>query len=323
MTIAITDRQKEELNGQGFTVLERVLDPDQLARVAAGMDEVADQLRLDRDLDPGASISVRNGVARHEAILDLIDHPRILPLVVDTMGWNIQNRDSVFDYRAPEPGDSDPNILSLGWHFDYEEEFAGTTIDGRMPLLDFKVGWYISDHTEPDHSTILLVPGSYRWTREQRATWESWLDPEDIVELRVPAGSAMLWRPTLLHSVTPNLSQSFRKALYISYAPRWIRPSGYIDQDPGIIARSSPIRRQLLGAMGDGSDRLGNDPDRHPSSQYWFTDQWDSVPLKAWAEERAGPGPYEWGLGFGTTYTKGPGFQFTQLKIPLRIDPKT
>jgi len=318
MTIAITEQQKKELNGQGFTVLARVLDPSELARVSVGMDEVADQLRQERGLGPDESVGVRNGIARHEAILDLIDHPRILPLVVDTMGWNIQNRDSIFEYKAPEPSDTDPEILSLGWHFDYEEEFAGTTLDGRMPLLDFKVGWYISDHTEPGHSTILMVPGSYQWTRQQRATWESWLDPEDIVELRVPAGSAMLWRPTLLHSVTPNLSKSFRKALYISYAPRWIRPSGYIDQDPEIVARSTPIRRQLLGAMGDGSEQLGKDPDGHPSSQYWFTDQWDSVPLKAWAEARAGSGPYEWGLGFGATYTKGPDFQFAQLKIPQK-----
>ena len=316
MTIAMTDQQKDELNGQGFTVLECVLNPSELERLSAGMDEVAEQLRKVRGLGPNDSVVVRNAVARHEVIMDLLDHPRILPLVVDAIGWNIQNRDSVFDYKAPLPGDTDPDVLSLGWHFDYEEEFAGTTIDGRMPLLDFKVGWYVSDHTEPGHSTILMVPGSYQWTREQRATWESWLDPEDIFELRVPAGSAMLWRPTILHSVTPNLSTNFRKALYISYAPRWIRPSGYIEQDPEVIARSAPIRRQLLGAMGDGSDRLGKDPIGNPSSQYWFTDEWDSVPLKAWAEEHAGPGPYDWGLGLGATYTKGPNFQFTQVKIP-------
>ncbi len=318
MTIAMTDQQKDELNGQGFTVLERVLNPSELERLWAGMDEVAEQLRKVRGLGPNDSVVVRNAVARHEVIMDLLDHPRILPLVVDAMGWNIQNRDSVFDYKAPQPGDTDPDVLSLGWHFDYEEEFAGTTIDGRMPLLDFKVGWYVSDHTEPGHSTILMVPGSYQWTREQRATWESWLDPEDIFALRVPAGSAMLWRPTILHSVTPNLSTNFRKALYISYAPRWIRPSGYIEQDPEVIARSAPIRRQLLGATGDGSDRLGKDPIGNPSSQYWFTDEWDSVPLKAWAEEQAGPGPYDWGLGLGATYTKGPNFQFSQVKIPQR-----
>ncbi len=318
MPIAMTDQQRDELNEQGFTVLERVLTQPELERVSAAMDEVADQLRQERGLGPNDSVSRRNGLACHEAILDLLDHPKILPLVVDAVGWNIQNRDSVFDYKLPLPDDADPDILSLGWHFDYEEEFAGTTVDSRMPLLDFKVGWYISDHTEPGHSMILLVPGSYKWTREQRATWESWLEPEEIFELRVPAGSAMLWQPTLLHSVTPNRSKSVRKAMYISYTPRWIRPSGYYEQNAALIARSSPIRRQLLGAIGDGGHPMGKDPIHAPSSQYWFTDDWDSVPLKAWAEEQAGPGPYDWGLGLGATYTKGPDFQFTQVKRPKR-----
>ena len=149
-------------------------------------------------------------------------------------------------------------------------------MDGTLPLLDFKVGWYISDHTEPGHSTILVVPGSYKWSREQRATFEEWLDPADIVAVKVPAGSVMLWRPTLLHSVTPNLSETERKAIYVSYTPRWVRPSGHLEQDAELIARSSPVRRQLLGAMGDLSHPLGSDPVNNPNSQYWFTDDWDN-----------------------------------------------
>ena len=50
----------------------------------------------------------------------------------------------------------------------------------------------ISDHTEPGQSTILVVPGSYTWSREQRATFEEWLDPADIVAVKVPTGSVML-----------------------------------------------------------------------------------------------------------------------------------
>ena len=316
MPIAITEGQKDELNGQGFTVVENALDNDSVDRVSRAMDEVAEQTRALRGLSPDDSVSLRNGISRHEHILDLIDHPAILPMLVDILGWNIQNRDSVFDYKAPLPIGADPEMMSLGWHFDYEEEFAGTTVDGVMPLLDFKVGWYLSDHTAEGHSTILLVPGSFRWNREQRATWESWLDPKEIFELRVPAGSALLWRPTLLHGVTPNLSGGFRKALYISYGPRWIRPSGHIEQDPNLIARSSPIRRQLLGAMGDLSNPLGKDPLGGPSSQYWFRDNWDNLPLKAWAEGRLAGGKADWGLGLGATYTKGPKFEFTQVTVP-------
>ena len=316
MAIAMTEQQKDDLNRKGFFIVENLLSADEVAAVAAAMDQVAAEVRAERGLGSGDRVALRNGMIRHETLLDLMDHPKILELVVDAYGWNIHNRDSVTQCEPPKPAESDPDILSLGWHFDYEEEFCGTTVDGTLPLLDFKVGWYISDHTEPGHSTILVVPGSYRWSREQRETFEDWLDPADIVAVKVPAGSVMLWRPTLLHSVTPNLSATERKAIYVSYTPRWVRPSGHLEQDAELIARSSPVRRQLLGAMGNLSHPLGSDPVNSPNSQYWFSDDWDTVPLKAWAEARAGGPPYDWGTGLGVSHTKGPDFAFTQVTIP-------
>ena len=113
MTIAMTDQQRDELNGQGFTVLESVLNQSELERLSAAIDEVADQTRKVRGLGPNDSVSLRNAVARHEAIVDLLDHPRILPLVVDAIGWNIQNRDSVFDYKAPQPTTQIPTYCRL------------------------------------------------------------------------------------------------------------------------------------------------------------------------------------------------------------------
>jgi ectoine hydroxylase-related dioxygenase (phytanoyl-CoA dioxygenase family) len=316
MAIAMTDQQKEELNDKGFFIVENVLSADRVETISRAIDEVVDRVRSERNLPVGPSFGLRNGIMFHDASLDLIDQPDILALVVDAYGWNIHNRDSVLTVALPQEETADPGLMSLGWHFDYEEEFAGCTVDGTMPLLDFKVGWYISDHTEPGHSVIQVVPGSYKWGPEQRATWEEWLDPDEIVDIAVPAGSAMLWRPTLMHGVTANLSKSARKAIYVSYTPRWVRPSGHIEQDPELIARSSPVRRQLLGGLGDLSDPLGKDPANSPSSQYWFTDDWNSVPLKAWAEERAGSEDCEWGTGLGVSHTKGPGFEFTQRRMP-------
>ena len=48
-----------------------------------------------------------------------------------------------------------------------------------------------------------MVPGSHLWTKEQRESWSSWLDPERVVPIRVPIGSIMLWRNQTLHAVAP------------------------------------------------------------------------------------------------------------------------
>lgn len=92
-------------------------------------------------------------------------------------------RDALFSPQKPSNGTPDQLQLSAAWHYDQEEELTGVTQDGVLPLVDFKVSYYLSDHTEPGHACTMLVPGSHRWTPEQRSTWEDWLSPEDVVPL--------------------------------------------------------------------------------------------------------------------------------------------
>ena len=85
------------------------------------------------------------------------------------------------------------------------------------------------------------------------------------------------------------------------------------------MERSDPVRRQLLGAMGDLSNPLGSAPDMSPDSQYWFTHDFGSIPLKEWAESRAGDPPYDWGTGYGVSETKYmPGFEFPDATDPRK-----
>ena len=142
---------------------------------------------------------------------------RILPLIVDACGWNVHMRDCIFSAAPPRGEDSPgPTALAAAWHFDQEEEYQGLTANGEMPLVDFKVSYYLSDHTRPGHSCTVLVPGSHRWSPAQRASWQDWLRPEHVVPLRVPIGSVLLWRSSLLHAVSPNLDSSWRFHLYFS-----------------------------------------------------------------------------------------------------------
>jgi hypothetical protein len=77
------------------------------------------------------------------------------------------------------------------------------------------------------------------------------------------------------------------QSFYVGYHYRWLRPTDYIQQAPELIARSSPVRRQLLGALPPSVDPLGSDPVWEPSSRYWLLKDDEDVPLKGWAEERS------------------------------------
>jgi ectoine hydroxylase-related dioxygenase (phytanoyl-CoA dioxygenase family) len=114
------------------------------------------------------------------------------------------------------------------------------------------------------------------------------VDPAESVELTLPPGAAVLWRTATWHCVGPNLSPEIRKIMHVGYHYRWLRPTDYIRQDPNLVAKSSPIRRQLLGELATDHHPLGNDPEYHPESLFWNPESLneEDVPLKAWFETK-------------------------------------
>ena len=67
--------------------------------------------------------------------------------------------------------------------------------------------------------------------------------------MRVPAGTAVLFDRCLWHASSPNYLDQSRKVLFYGYAYRWIRPKCIMDVDD-LREKTTPIRRQLLGATG-------------------------------------------------------------------------
>ena len=301
MNIAMTPLQREEFDVRGFIVLEDFLSGDELTRLLEAVEEVADRVRGMEGLGRHDPFAVRNALAHHEAFLDLIDHPRMLPLVVDAIGWNIQIRTTHLDYRPPYPegleagavgvGDGADNEIgyrNLSWHPDLASDylFMAPSLDGRLPFMEVKVFYVLSDLSEPRSGNLWLVPGSHLRSPDELAEMGRRVDPDEALELRLRPGAAVLWRTAVWHCVGPTFSHRTRKIMHVGYHYRWLRPTDYISQDQALLERSSPIRQQLLGALPGSGHSLGEDPEIHPSSQYWITKDPDDVPLRAWAEAR-------------------------------------
>jgi ectoine hydroxylase-related dioxygenase (phytanoyl-CoA dioxygenase family) len=301
--IGMTEQQRKAFDEQGYFLIEDFFTPEELTRLLDAIDEVAERVRAVKGLRPEDPFALRNALTHHEAFLDLIDHPRMLPLVVDAIGWNIQIRTTHLDYRPPYPKDMVPGELGTGkgadheagyknvvWHPDLAGPylFEAPSLDGRLPFMEIKIGYYLSDMTRPNSGALAVVPGSHLRKPQELRDLDYRVPMDQARILNVRPGAALVWRTAVWHTVTPNLSEIVRKVFYVGYHYRWLRPTDYVQQDPALLERSSPIRRQLLGALAPGSLALGNDPDYEPASQYWITRNWDDVPLKAWAEERAG-----------------------------------
>src|SRR5882724_6638058 len=112
--LAMTDQQRRSFDEQGFIVIEDFFSPAEFDRLLRAIDEVATRVRAVKGLRDNDPFALRNALTHHEAFLDLIDNPRILPLVVDAIGWNIQIRTTHLDYRPPYPEGLVPGELGTG-----------------------------------------------------------------------------------------------------------------------------------------------------------------------------------------------------------------
>src|SRR5436853_3588034 len=100
---AVDRHMRRELERDGFVVVEDALEPAQVERLAAAVE------RVRRAESP-------NGDALHrlaflgldDAFLDLVDHPAVLPLVCEALGWNVYVYHCHLDVHPPLPAGAKP-----------------------------------------------------------------------------------------------------------------------------------------------------------------------------------------------------------------------
>jgi ectoine hydroxylase-related dioxygenase (phytanoyl-CoA dioxygenase family) len=287
--LKLTAEQRRRFDEDGFFLVEDLLSASEIDALTTVIDGLYAQYKQEHNLGPHDPFQWRNVVALHPIFRDLIDHPAILPLVVDVMGYNIQLRTSHLDVRPPMQPENAQRALGardsfFPWHSD-APNYGWPTVDGVIPFMEMKIGIYLTDLTQHNSGAICVVRGSHR--RAQKDEQGNYLiDPADVVEVNVRPGTALVWRTSLLHSVTPNLSGHARKCLYYGYHHRWIRPSDYDHQEPTTLAGCTPVQLQLLGELGTGLTNYNGDaPLVHPTSRYWRPTLED-IPVKAWAEQQ-------------------------------------
>lgn len=278
----LTQAEREYFDEHGFIIFENALSPGDVAELTACIDEIYARYGG----EPGTGrLEVRNCLSRHPAFLRLVDHPQLLPIIVDVLGPNIKIRSTHLDVRPPVP----PELanLELGrdrlgepeqWHVD-GPLFGYPVVDGVLPLMEVKIGFFLTDLLTPDCGTLCLVPGTHKLDYRALADPDFRVPSESVFKVHVPAGSAIMFRTGLWHCVSPNLSAQTRKLLYYAYTYRWVEASDYLTQSDTLLAGCTPVQRQLLGAPAS-ADRppLGSDPERIPCSFYWYT-QPDDIPL--------------------------------------------
>ncbi|HEY2576833.1 MAG TPA: phytanoyl-CoA dioxygenase family protein [Streptosporangiaceae bacterium] len=267
------DRAKFERDG--YMIIPGVLSPAEVDHYVAALDRVyLGETRAGR-LPPSGSMHLLSAVANCPEMADLIDHPGAFPLVWSMLGWNIHIYHSHLDVHPPLRA---VRPFRYEWHQDGGRQNREIETTPR-PRLSVKLGYWLSDVSEPGRGNLKLVPGSHltNWIDGPPRRDIEWPDPDGAIEVTAEPGDVVFFDRRIWHARSDNYSALTRKVVFLGYTYRWtaIRDDIASLHASEMFPHLSPVQRQLLGGAGDGSGD-------HAWGHYPET-----TPLYGWLQERA------------------------------------
>jgi ectoine hydroxylase len=173
------------------------------------------------------------------AMEPLIDHPSVFPKVRALLG-------DYFILQSSWCTKSPPGFGGQRFHQDGSGVYEFRRLAVPTPLLQLRIGYFLTDQSEPTMGNMVLIPGSHNATvAVPRET-----TPEDMPLAQVicgKPGTALLFHQGVWHCGTRNEQSYPRFIQHMVYAPPWLVPSDRTRNDPEFLARTTPLRRALLG----------------------------------------------------------------------------
>lgn len=171
------------------------------------------------------------------AVEPLIDHPSTLPKVRALLGDH-------FIVQSSWCTVSPAGFPGGGWHQDGSAPYEFRRLAMPVPLVQLRIGFFLTDQTEPDMGNMVMIPGSHNI----RMPLPKGTDDVPIQQVICgKPGDALLFHQGVWHKGTTNQRDWARYIQHMVYAPPWLIPSDRMRNDPDFLARTTPLRRALLG----------------------------------------------------------------------------
>jgi phytanoyl-CoA hydroxylase len=219
--------QRAAYDQDGYLVFAELLDAAELARLrtalyevlrdAEGLTETNDKFSITPSEDGGYAVRrIFDPIARHQAFHDLVLNPKILDVVENLIGQNIQLHHTKLNLKPPSSREA-----RFEWHQDYPF-FPHTNFDLLAVMI------FLDDSTE-ENGCLTIIPGSHKWGPRNHlfakdGAFSSQLedksvlsDPSLWLKVPVPAGGMELHHCNMLHSSTANRGTRPRSAMVIQY----------------------------------------------------------------------------------------------------------
>lgn len=267
----LTKDERDAFNRDGFLVVPGALEGDHVDQLVAALDPIEAKYRRESGLKPHQELNRLDVIGADDSLLELIDWPTTFPKVWGLLGWHIALYHSHYISRPPLPKHYEKR--RLGWHQDSGRLNVDIETEPR-PRISLKVGFFLSDASEPDRGNFHVIPGSHL-SNSIELPDDPKEDHPDAVPVLVKPGDAVLFDRRIWHAGGQNSSEMTRKVLFFGYAYRWLKPRDDMTVEHYLARTEDPVRRQLLGAS--------------PNGGFGFTSPAEEdVPLKAWIRDHVG-----------------------------------
>ena len=249
-----TPAERFFFDNNGYLVLEEFLDADHVHALHQALHRVMQRRRKMQEQEfPHTGITTLMGeestrifyiLDDDSLFLEMLDWPAIWPYVTGLLNARPHHHasDAIIEHGSDLIG------RGLRWHIDGIDD-GFRNLGPQIPLLQLKIGYYLSDMTQPGQGNLCVVPGSHKAaSAPTRQDLQRWGKSAGVTEICASPGAAILFHNALWHSAGPFTSQDGQRAmLYYAYEHPWMIASqehwGYPSE---FYNRLSPARRKLF-----------------------------------------------------------------------------
>jgi hypothetical protein len=210
----------------GYLVVEEFLPPGLVARLLAVSLRVAEERReKQRAGATQAGMTHVDGdntryfyiLGDDPLFLEMLTYPPLMPYVTGLLNAKPHHHASdIIIERAPHD-------RGMGWHIDGHDD-GYRLLGAPIPLLQLKVGYYLTDMTAPDQGNLCVIPGSHKAVVQPDADDLQKTELFDgATQVCAPAGTVILFHNALWHSAGPLTREDGRRVIaYYAYEHPWM-----------------------------------------------------------------------------------------------------
>ncbi|TLS53917.1 phytanoyl-CoA dioxygenase family protein [Paenibacillus antri] len=232
---AFTETDRFIFESWGYLIIRDVLSKEEVKECLEA------SIRVHQAAGTEGWAQVGRGYETEPALERLIDHPAVLPKVRGLYGDRFILQSS-WNTKQPAFG------ANGGWHQDGSGAYDFKLLGYPIPLLQLRASFLLTDQLAPRTGNMEMVPGSHRslapLPAELRKNGGS---PPNSHIVCAPAGSVLLFHNAVWHRTYAHDGDYDRYTAHYIYSPPWVAPSDRFENNPEFMARTTPLRRALMG----------------------------------------------------------------------------